>query len=66
MSVNSRLKGYLYYKTTFCHKVALDAQLVNFFIWRKNNILFLRYRDSWVFVESTDFKICDVIIDIAT
>ena len=34
----SNLKGYLRYKTTFCHKVARDAQLMNFFIWRKNNV----------------------------
>ena len=26
------LKGYLYYKTILCHKVALDVQLMNFFI----------------------------------
>ena len=26
------LKGYLCYKTIFCRKVALDAQLTNFFI----------------------------------
>ena len=26
------LKGYLRYKTIFCHKVALDAQLMNFFV----------------------------------
>ena len=26
------LKGCLCYKTIFCHKVALDAQLMNFFI----------------------------------
>ena len=25
-------KGYLRYKTTLCHKVALDVQLMNFFI----------------------------------
>ena len=25
-------KSYLSYKTNFCHKVALDAQLMNFFI----------------------------------
>ena len=26
------LKGYLRYKTVLCHKVALDVQLMNFFI----------------------------------
>ena len=26
------VKDYLRYKTIFCHKVALDAQLMNFFI----------------------------------
>ena len=28
----SGIKGYLRYKTIFCHKVALDAQLMIFFI----------------------------------
>ena len=36
-----------------------------FFIWRKN-VLFSRYLDFCIFVKSTDFKICDVIIDITT
>ena len=35
---------------------------MNFFIWRKNNVLFSRYRDFCVFVKPADFKICDVII----
>ena len=26
------VKGYLHYKTIFCHKAALDAQLMNIFI----------------------------------
>ena len=26
------IKGYLRYKTFFCHKVALDVKLINFFI----------------------------------
>ena len=30
-----KLKGYLCYKTIFCYNVALDAQLMNFFIWSK-------------------------------
>ena len=38
---------------------------MNFFIWRKNNVLFSRYRDFCVFVKPTDFKICDIIISIA-
>ena len=58
-------KGYLCYRTIFCHKVALDVQLMNFFIWSKNNVLLSRYLDFFVFVKSTDFKICDVIISIA-
>ena len=29
-------EGYLRYKTIFCHEVALDVQLMNFFIWKKN------------------------------
>ena len=35
-------------------------------IWRKNDILFSRYLDFCDFVKSTDFKICDVIIGIAS
>ena len=60
------LKGYLRYKTIFCNKVALDAQLMNFFIWNKNNVSFSRYLDFCVSVKSTNFKICDVMISIAT
>ena len=61
----SKFKGYLRYKTILCYKVTLDMQLMNFFIWRKNNVLFSRYRDFCVFVKPTNFKICDVIINIA-
>ena len=53
-------------KLFFCHKVALDVQLMNFFIWSKNNIFSTRYLDFCVFMKSTDLKICDVIIGIAT
>ena len=59
------LKGYLHYKTILWHYVALDVQLIIFFIWRKNNVLFLRYLDFCVFGKSAEFKICDVIISIA-
>ena len=37
----------------------------DFFTWRKNNVLLPRYLDFCIFVKSTTFKICDVIIDIA-
>ena len=37
-----------------------------FLIWRKNNILISRYLDFCAFVKSTDFKMCDVIIGIAS
>ena len=60
------VKGYLRYKFIFCHTVAHYAHLTNFFIWRKNNLSFSKHLDFCVFVKSTDFKICDVIIDIAT
>ena len=39
---------------------------MNFFIWRNNNVSFLRYLDFCVFVKSTDFKIRGIIISIAT
>ena len=64
--IHKFIKGYLRYKTIFCHKVALDVELVNFFIWSKNNVSFTRYLNFCVFVKSTHFKICDVIINIAT
>ena len=61
--LHERVKGYLRYKTIFCHKVDLDAKLMNFFIWSKN-VSFSRYQDFCVFVKSTSFEICDVIINI--
>ena len=38
------IKVYLYYTSIFCHKVALNVQLMNFFIWRKN-VSFSRHQD---------------------
>ena len=46
------IKGYLPYKIIFCLKVALDVWLMNL--------------DFCVFVKSTNFKIYDAIIGIAT
>ena len=63
---NFRLKVTSATKLFFCHKVALDVQLMNVFIWSKNNISFTRYLDFCVYVKPTNFKICDVIISIAT
>ena len=60
------IKGCLCYKTIFCTKVALDVWLINFFIWRKNHVSFSKYLTFDGFVKSTDFKIWDIIIDIAT
>ena len=37
---------------------------MSFFIWRKD-VLFSRYLDFRVFVKFTNFKVCDVITDIA-
>ena len=48
-------KSYLNYKNIFCHKVALGTWLMNFFIWRKNNVLFSRYLD-FCFCEIHKFK----------
>ena len=36
------IKGYLRYKTIFCHKIALDAQLMNFLFEIK---IMFRFRD---------------------
>ena len=55
-------KGYLRYETILCHEAALDVSLMNFFILRKNNVSFSRYRDICVFVKPADLKICGVII----
>ena len=40
-------KSLLCYKTIFCSKVALDVQLMIFFIWRKN-VLFLTLPKKFV------------------
>ena len=61
-----QVKGYLRYKTIFCYKAAFDVQLMNFFIWRENNVSFSRYLGFCDFVKPTDLKICDVIIGIAS
>ena len=60
------LKGYVRYKTIFCYKVAFHVYLINFFIWRENDVSFSRYLGFCDFVKSTDLKICDVIIGIAS
>ena len=60
------VKGYLRDKSIFSHEVTLDASLVNFSFWRKNDVSFSRYLDFCDFVKSANFKICDVIKDIAT
>ena len=39
-SLNYYLKGYLRYKTIFCNKLFLNAQLMIFFIRRKKNVSF--------------------------
>ena len=57
------LKGYLSYKILFAIKQPLMSNY--FFIWIKN-VLFSRYLNFCVLVKSTDFKICDVTIGIAT
>ena len=54
-------KGYFRFKTNFCHKVALDVQLMIFFIWRSNRVSFSRYLHFSIFMKSTDFKTRDVI-----
>ena len=58
-----RFKGYPWYKTISCFKAALDVQLINVFIWRKNNVSFSRYLDFFIFVKFTDFKVSDAIVD---
>ena len=55
-SIECLIKSYLRYKTILCHKAALDEE----------EISFSRYQDFCVFVNPADFKICDVIISIAT
>ena len=36
----------------------------DFFIWRKTDASVSRYLDFSVFGEATNFRICDVVIDI--
>ena len=56
-------KEYLCYKIIFCRKVVLDVQLMIFFLWRKNNVSFSKFNLNFpVFVKSTYFKVCDVIM----
>ena len=62
----NEIEGYFRYKTILCYKAALDdVYLMNFFILRKNNVSFSRYRDFCAFVKPPDFNICDIIISIA-
>ena len=60
------VKGYLCYKIIFCHKLALDIQLMIFLFEEKIMFFFSGYLDFCVFVKSTDVKICYIIISIAT
>ena len=66
MMYNTRNRSYLRDKTIFCNKVTLDVLLMNLLFEEKNNISFLRHLDFCVFVKSTGFKICDIIIGIPT
>ena len=43
----TEFKGYLRYETNVYHKVALNMQLKNLFIWIKNNISFSRLLCFW-------------------
>ena len=52
----------LFFAIIFCPWCVIKE----FFIWRKNKASFLRDLDFRVSVRSTEFKICDVIISIAT
>ena len=66
LTEDNTIKGYLRYKTIFCYKVAFDVWLMDFFIWRENDVSFPRYLGFCDFVKSAYLKICDVIIDIAS
>ena len=66
MMYNTRNRSYLRDKTIFCNKVTLDVLLMNLLFEEKSNISFLRHLDFCVFVKSTGFKICDIIIGIPT
>ena len=46
-------------------KIVTSYLRMIFFTWRKNDVSLPRYLDFCIFVKSTTFKICDVIIDIA-
>ena len=57
-----KLKCYFYQKIIFCHIVALNAWYMNFLFEKKKS--HSSDLDFYVLDESTNFKICDVMIDI--
>ena len=62
-------KGYRRCKTIYCNKMALDCNCAFRYILVISLYYissFSRYLNFYVFVKSTNFKICDVIISIAT
>ena len=59
-------KYYLHHTFIFYYKVVLGLYVMNrFFYLKKIDFYFSRYLDFSAFVKSTNFKICDVILDIA-
>ena len=59
-----RFKGYLRHETILYHKLALDVQLMDLFIWRKN-ISFPRYQGFCLFMKPVDlwrhYKYCCIM-----
>ena len=60
----SNIKGYPHLKIIFWHNIAFTVRWMKFFIWRKNCISFVSYLHFWVFHESTNYKIYDIVKDI--
>ena len=48
------------------HVIVHNLKSLNFWIRRKNVLSFSRYLDFCVLSESLKFKVCDIIIDIAS
>ena len=55
--------GWLHGKNIFYYITGLNVSWMKFFIWMGNNVN-SRYSDYCGFDESTNFKMCDVIIEI--
>ena len=66
LSQDSKLKGYLRYKTTTSQNVPSEAQIRNFFISKKNYVPFSRYSSFRIFNHPMIYQIREVTMTIST